>query len=85
MHAVIDVVAATHRILLGETELIIRSRVYLHFYSTRIPGIFHTLSYDTYILVVRCMKQNKDAVWSLVLLLGTGVRARTHMISYICT
>ena len=39
-----------------------------------------------------CMKQNKDAVWSLVqvLLLDTGVRAdpqstRTHMISYVCT
>jgi len=35
----------------------------------------HAYSYDTYILVVRCMKQNKDAVWSLVLLLVTGVRA----------
>ena len=38
-----------------------------------VPG--HAYSYDTYILVVRCMKQNKDAVWSLVLLLVTGVRA----------
>ena len=28
--------------------------------------IFHAYSYDAYILVVRCMKQNKDAVWSLV-------------------
>ena len=37
--------------------------------------IFHAYSYDTYILVVRCMKQNMDAVWSLVLLLVTGVRA----------
>ena len=36
------------------------------------PGIFH--AYDTYILV-RCMKQNKDAVWSLVLFLVAGVRA----------
>ena len=36
---------------------------------------FHAYSYDTYILVVRCMKQNKDAVWSLVLVLVTGVRA----------
>ena len=50
-----------------------------------VPGIFDAYSYDRNILVVRCMKQNKDAVWSLVLLLGTGVRARTHMISYICT
>ena len=40
-----------------------------------VPGIFHAYSYDTYILVMRCMKQNKDAVWSLVLLLVTGVRA----------
>ena len=36
--------------------------------------IFHAYSYDTYILVVRCMKQNKDTVWSLLLLLVTGVR-----------
>ena len=35
----------------------------------------HAYSYDTYILVIRCMKQNKDAVWYLVLLLVTGVRA----------
>ena len=27
------------------------------------------------IIVVRCMKQNRDAVWSLLLLLVTGVRA----------
>ena len=40
-----------------------------------VPGIFHACSYDTYILVVRCTSQNKDAVWSLVLLLVTGVRA----------
>ena len=32
-------------------------------------------SYDRYIVVVRRMKQSKDAVWSLVLLLVTGVRA----------
>ena len=37
--------------------------------------IIHAYSYDTYIPVVRCMKQNEDAVWSLVLLLVTGVRA----------
>ena len=37
--------------------------------------IFHAYSYDTYILVARCMKQNKDAVWYLVLLLVTGVSA----------
>ena len=36
---------------------------------------FHAFSYATYILVVRCVKQNKDAVWSLVLYLVTGVRA----------
>ena len=55
------------------------------FYASRmIPGIFHALSYDTYILVVRCMKQNKDAVWSLALLLVTGVRADPkHSYSYI--
>ena len=41
----------------------------------RVPDIIHPYSYDTYILVVRCMKQNKDVVWSLVLLLVTGVRA----------
>ena len=29
--------------------------------------IFHAYLYDTYILVVRCMNQNKDAMWSLVL------------------
>ena len=29
----------------------------------RVPGrCFHRYSYDAYILVVRCMKQNKDAV-----------------------
>ena len=42
-------------------------------------------SYDTYILAVRCIKQNKDAVWSLVfiLLLVTGVRADPkHSYSY---
>ena len=31
--------------------------------------------YDTYILVVRGMRQNEDAEWSLVLLLVTGVHA----------
>ena len=35
------------------------------FYATH-TTYFHAYSYDTYILVVRCMKQNKDAVWSLV-------------------
>ena len=39
-----------------------------------VPGIFHAYSYDTYIIVGRFTKQNKDAVWSLVLLLITGVR-----------
>ena len=29
--------------------------------------IFHASSYDTYILVVRCIKRKKGAVWSLVL------------------
>ena len=54
------------------------------FYATHImPGIFHALSYDTYILVVRCMKRNKDAVWSLALLLVTGVRADPKH-SYLC-
>ena len=48
---------------------------YEYFGSARTPGIFHALSYGMYILVVRCMKRNKDAVWSLVLLLDTGVRA----------
>ena len=33
------------------------------FYATRIiPGIFVAYSCDAYILIVRCMKQNKDAV-----------------------
>ena len=43
--------------------------------------------YDTYILVVRCMKQTEDAVWPLVLLLVTGVRADPeYSYSYdICT
>ena len=44
------------------------------FYSTLTTGIFNEYSYDTYTLVVRCMKQNKDAVWSLLLLV-TGLRA----------
>ena len=44
------------------------------FYATH-TTYFHAYSYDTYILVVRFMKQNKDAVWSLALLLDTGVRA----------
>ena len=43
-------------------------------YTTR-ARYFQSYSYDTYLLVVRCLKQNKDAVWSLVLLLVTGVRA----------
>ena len=30
-------------------------------------------SFDTYILVVRCMKQNKYAVWSAVQRLVAGV------------
>ena len=42
-------------------------------YATR-TRYFHAHSYDACILVVRCMTQNKDAVWSLVLLLVTGVR-----------
>ena len=45
------------------------------FFLRLVPGIFHANSYDTYILVVRSMKQDKDAVWSLVLLLVAGVRA----------
>ena len=45
--------------------------------------IFHAYSYDTYILVVRCMKQNKDAVWSLVLLLVAGVRAYPKLLVFI--
>ena len=53
------------------------------FFMRLVPGIFHAYSYDTYILVVRCMKQNKDAVWSLVLLLVTGVRADPKY-SYSC-
>ena len=59
-------------------------------YTTR-ARYFQSYSYDTYLLVVRCLKQNKDAVWSLVLLLVTEVRADpkysySHlcMISYIC-
>ena len=43
-----------------------------------VPGIFHAYSHDMYILVVHCMKKNKDAVWSLlleVLLLVTVVHA----------
>ena len=57
-------------------------------YATRTTGSFRACSYDTYILVVRCMKQNKDTVWSLLLLLVTGVRADpkysySHMISYV--
>ena len=31
-----------------------------------VPGFFHAYSHDTNILVVRGMKQNKDAVGSLV-------------------
>ena len=50
------------------------SCVYLYSYATR-TRCFHAYSYDTYILVVRCMRQNKDAVRSLVLLLVTGVRS----------
>ena len=100
-HAVIGMVAVTHRILLqGETELIIRSRVYTQscmvilaislgklvglrrmiiflclFVFCMLPQcIVHSYSYDTYILFVRCLKQNKDAVWSLLLLLVTAVR-----------
>ena len=43
----------------------------------------HAYSHDTYILVARCMKQNKDAVCSLVLLLVTGVSADPkHSYSY---
>ena len=44
-------------------------------YNVLVPVFFHAYSYDTYILVVRCMKQNKDAVWSLIQLLVTRVRA----------
>ena len=47
--------------------------------------IFHAYSYDTYILVVRCVNQNKDTVWSVVLLLVTGVCADPkYSYSYIC-
>ena len=49
------------------------SCVYLYFLCD--SYIFHAYWYDTYIPVVRCTKQNKGAVWSLVLLLVTGVRA----------
>ena len=46
--------------------------------------IFHAYSHDTYILVVHCMKQNKDEVWSLVLLLVAGVLAdATYSYSYL--
>ena len=45
------------------------------FFMRLVPGIFHAYSYDTYILVVRCMKQNKDAVWSLAEVLVAGMRA----------
>ena len=52
------------------------------FRATR-TGIFQAYSYDTYIFVVRCTRQKKDAVWSLVLLLATGVRAdRTYSYAY---
>ena len=44
-------------------------------YDTTRTRYFHAYSCDTYILVVRCTKQSKDAVRSLVLLLVTGVRA----------
>ena len=37
------------------------------------PGV-RAYSYDTYILVVCRMEQNYDAVWSLALLLVTGLR-----------
>ena len=52
--------------------------------------IFHAYSYDTYILVVRCVNQNKDTVWSVVLLLVTGVCADpkysySYDIIYVCT
>ena len=40
-----------------------------------VPGISYAYSYETYILIVRCKKQNKDAVLFLVLLLVTGARA----------
>ena len=54
-----------------------------------IPGSFlfcHAYSCDTYILVVSCMKRKKDTVWSLVLLLATGVRADPkYSYSYIYT
>ena len=45
------------------------------FFMRLLAGIFHAYSYDTYILVVGCLKQNKDAVWCIVLRLATGVRA----------
>ena len=57
------------------------SCAYLHF----LCGSYqvHGYSCDTYILVARCMKQNKDAVRSLVLLFVTGVRADPkHSYSY---
>ena len=34
------------------------------FFARLVPGVFHAYSYDTYMLVVRCMRQNKDSVWS---------------------
>ena len=45
------------------------------FFMRLVRGIFHAYSYDAYILVVRCVRQIKDAVWYLVLLVVTGVRA----------
>ena len=50
--------------------------------------IFHAYSYDTYILVVRCMKQSKDTVWCFVPLLVSRVRADpkysySHIISHV--
>ena len=50
--------------------------------------VFLCDSYNTYTLVVRWMKQNKDAVWSRVLRLVTGVRADpkySYSYDIICT
>ena len=47
--------------------LIVFICIFMGLVSYQVFCIFHAYSYDTYKLVARCMKQNKDAVWSLVL------------------